>query len=432
MKKLLISAVMAMSVVAMSAPAFATNGTNIIGVGTISRSMGGVGAAAPQDAISAVFANPAAMCYIPCETSEVDFAGTVFDPTIKATFSAPGLGVTTSATSKGAPYAFPAIGIYTPINEKLRFGLAAYGVSGLGVDFKDTDLARIGVAAGFTAANTTDIRTQLAIMKFAPNLAYMITPNFSVGAALQINWAQLDLGDGDSHDFGFGTQIGLMYKRDAFSMGLTYQSPQSHKFKRVANFNHPDFIPFGLSRTDLVRDTLELEQPQQVVLGLAYDIIPNMLLVEVDGKWLNWGGAAGYEDFDWEDQWVVAVGAQVKPVDWLAIRAGYNYGNNPVKEHNGWLPGGAPGTAEVNLQGTPVNRFFYEYLRTVGFPAIVTNHVTAGIGVNISPKVSLNLGYMHAFENEMKETANPGVIGPVTMGSTLSENSYEFGVNIMF
>ena len=37
------------------AAALATNGDNIIGVGPISRAMGGVGIAHPQDAISAVF-----------------------------------------------------------------------------------------------------------------------------------------------------------------------------------------------------------------------------------------------------------------------------------------------------------------------------------------------------------------------------------------
>ena len=64
--------------VLLSTPAFATNGDNLIGVGPISRAMGGVGIAAPQDAISAVFANPAAMCFGPfCPSSQVDFAGTM-------------------------------------------------------------------------------------------------------------------------------------------------------------------------------------------------------------------------------------------------------------------------------------------------------------------------------------------------------------------
>ena len=59
--------------------ALATNGDNLMAIGPIARSMGGVGIAAPQDAISAVFANPAAMCFGPfCPGSEFNFAGTAF------------------------------------------------------------------------------------------------------------------------------------------------------------------------------------------------------------------------------------------------------------------------------------------------------------------------------------------------------------------
>ena len=404
-----------LSICVLSVPAFATNGDNIIGVGAISRSMGGVGAAAPQDAITAVFGNPAAMCYIPCETSEVDFAATVFDPSVRANVSL--FGQTHSATSQGAPYAFPAIGIYTPISENLRFGLAAYGVSGLGVDYKDTALKDfIGPPPG-----SLGIKTDLQIMKFAPNLAYRILPNLSVGVALQLNWAALDLGDGSGHNFGVGTQVGVSYKPvDRLSLGVTYQSPQQHTFKRIADLNG-----------DGQRDRLALEQPQQVVVAAAYDIIPNLLLMEVDGKWLNWASAVGYKEFDWKDQYVVAVGLQAKPVSWAAIRVGYNYGNNPVKEHNGWDPGFISGNS-IDVQGSQVNRFQYEYLRTVGFPAIVENHITAGVGINISKKVCLNLGYTHAFENTMTETTSAGGTGPITLKSSLSEDSYEFGLNIMF
>ena len=61
--------------------AYATNGDNLISIGPISRAMGGVGIAAPQDAISAVFSNPAAMCFgLYCPGSEFNFAGTIFMP----------------------------------------------------------------------------------------------------------------------------------------------------------------------------------------------------------------------------------------------------------------------------------------------------------------------------------------------------------------
>jgi len=413
MRKLLLSLVMALSVAALAVPAFATNGDNIIGVGAISRSMGGVGAAAPQDAITAVFGNPAAMCYIPCESSEVDFAASVFVPKVKASVTVPTLGgpFNVTAKSQGQPYAFPAIGIYTPISDKLRFGLAAYGVSGLGVDYKDTDLELINFG----------IRTQVSIMKFAPNIAYMILPNLSVGAALQLNWAQCDLGDGDTHDFGVGTQIGVIYKPiDGVSLGVTYQSAQNHNFNRVYNLD-------GLVTADTDRETLSLEQPQQVVVGLAYEPM-DMVLVEVDGKWLNWSNAKGYEDFDWKDQWVIAAGAQVKPLDWLAIRLGYNYGNNPVKSHNGWNPGEL-----VNVQGSMMPRFQYEGFRIVGFPAIAMHHLTCGVGINITPKVSLNAGYMHAFNKTIKESSmDLGGGATIDYDSSLYENSFEFGLNIIF
>jgi len=434
-KRTVLSLVVALSMTLLSVPAFATNGDNIIGVGTLSRSMGGVGVAAPQDAITAVFGNPAAMCYIPCETSEVDFAGTVFDPKIKTQVTTAVPGGSASANSTGAPYAFPAIGIYTPITPDWRFGLAAYGVSGLGVDYKDSDLRNLSATFSTFPPPAApplpgmDIKTDFQIMKFAPNIAYRILPNLSVGAALQVNWASLDLGSGSAHNFGVGTQVGVSYKPvDRLSLGVTYQSPQAHEFKRVYNFNDPSMVRFGLLTVDNARDTLTLEQPQQVVIGAAYDIIPGKLLAEVNGKWLNWGGAEGYKDFDWEDQYVVAVGVQGKPVDWLALRMGYNYGNNPVKEHNGWNPFGSR-----KLQGTPVNNFFYEYFRIVGFPAIVENHITAGAGINITKKVSVNVGYMHAFAKTIKEAsaAAPGV-GTVRLESQLSEDSYEFGLNIMF
>ena len=405
-----------LAVLCFSVPAFATNGDNIIGVGAISRSMGGVGAAAPQDAITAVFGNPAAMCYIPCQSSEVDFAATLFVPKVSGKIISP---ATTSdgdsASGQGLPYAFPAIGIYTPITPDLRFGLAAYGVSGLGVDYKDSKLKG---AFGFPSlgAPRADIKTDLQIMKFSPNLAYRILPNLSVGAALQVNWAQLDLGEGSAHTFSFGTQVGAIYKPiDPLSIGVTYQSPQANKFRRVYDFNG-----------DGNYDTLKLEQPQQVVLGLGYDVIPNKLLVELNEKWLDWSDSAGYSDFDWRDQYVTAVGAQYKPMNWLALRLGYNYGRNPVKAHNGWNP--SP-TATTNVQGTDTPTAQYEAFRIIGFPAIIEHHLTAGIGVNLSKKVSVNLGYMHGFKNSIQESSAGNAI---TYKSTLYEDSYELGLNIIF
>ena len=81
--------------------ALATNGDNLIGVGSISRAMGGVGIASPQDAVSAVFSNPAAMCFGGyCPSNETDFMGTVFSPHVKADITAGGNSYSAHADEK--------------------------------------------------------------------------------------------------------------------------------------------------------------------------------------------------------------------------------------------------------------------------------------------------------------------------------------------
>ena len=79
-KRTLILLFVSFALAMVPAAAMGTNGTNLIGIGPISRAMGGGGVASPQDAISAIFANPAAMCFGPyCPGSSVDFAGTYFN-----------------------------------------------------------------------------------------------------------------------------------------------------------------------------------------------------------------------------------------------------------------------------------------------------------------------------------------------------------------
>ncbi|MGD8338248.1 MAG: outer membrane protein transport protein, partial [Desulfobacterales bacterium] len=121
-----------------AAPAvLATNGTNLIGIGPISRAMGGAGVAAPQDATSAIFANPAAMCFGPfCPGSSVDFAGTIFVPSPKGDVNFRPIGFSGSDDSRLPPSVIPAVAVTAPINEKWRFGAGMYGVSGLGTDYK--------------------------------------------------------------------------------------------------------------------------------------------------------------------------------------------------------------------------------------------------------------------------------------------------------
>ncbi len=414
-------------VVSVAPPAIATNGDNLISIGPIPRSMGGVGIAAPQDAISAVFSNPAAMCFGPyCPGSEFNFAGTLFMPHVDAKVG----GI--SADSDDKVYAIPAIGLSVPITSTFplwRFGIAAYGVSGLGVDYRGTAIDQprfFDFGPGGQAPLVAGEYTQLQIMKFSPSIAFQPNENFSVGLGVHIDYSNLDLKRGSSFNYGLGVQLGAIYKTDMISLGVTYVSPQEVDHKNVIQFDP----------TQPVYNDLKLESPQQVGIGIAVEPLKDVLLVEVDGRWMNWSDASGYKDFDWKDQWILAVGAQFKPIKQLALRVGYNYGNNPVKTHNGWDGSFNPATGfpndAVKVQDAVFPRYYFETFRIIGFPAIVKQHITAGFGYEFSKKFALNAGYTHAFKETISENGTNLFGQPTTLQSSLSEDSVEFGMTFRF
>ena len=246
-------------------------------------------------------------------------------------------------------------------------------------------------------------------MKFAPAVSFLATERLSFGLALHIDYSSLDLGSGSAFNYAFGAQIGSIYKpSDNWSFGINYITPQEVDHVNVLNMG-------GYS-------DLELESPHQLGLGVAYEFTGIDLLLGFDVKWLGWSSATGYEDFDWEDQWVYAIGAQYKPTPKLALRAGYNYAKNPVKEHNNFV-----GTNNVNVQGTVMPEYYYETFRIIGFPAIVEHHITFGAGYEFSNSFSMHLGFMYAVENSISETGTD-FAGATTLESTLSETSLDFGI----
>jgi len=393
--------------------ALATNGDNLIGIGPVSRSMGGVGLAAPQDAISAVFANPAAMCFCPGSvTPQLEVATTLFFPTVHAHVQVPAAGIDSSAKSRSTLFLIPALGFVMPLDHKWRFGMAAYGVSGMGVDYRN----RLDINPA-VPGHQGDIFSQYQVMKLAPNIAYLINDNFSLGASFHLDYAVLDFGSRRASNYAVGLQLGTIYKIGPVFMGLSYSTPQT--------ISHEDVYDFAF---DGIQDTLKLELPQIAGLGLAYKP-SDYFLIEANSKWINWADAIGYKDFDWRNQWVYGLGVQYKPAA-VALRAGFNYGRNPVKAHNTF-----DSDTTRSVEGINVPAFNYEYLRVIGFPAITETHVTFGAGYEFSKKLSANIGYTHGFKNTISETGSNfgGQGGPnATITSDLKEDSFELGVSLKF
>jgi long-chain fatty acid transport protein len=416
----------------------ATNGDNLIGVGPISRAMGGVGIAAPQDAISAVFSNPAAMCFGAfCPSNQVDFAGTAFMPDIHASIATgpgpfPGISPVGVFSAHSDPKIFPipALGIsYSfPNLPQWRFGFGAYGVTGLGVDYRGTSIDQanfFNFGPGGTAPLASGAYSNLQIMKFAPTAAYQVNEWLSLGAAFNISYSTLDLRSGSNSGFAPGVQIGAIVKpHQSVSIGLTYTSPQDVK--------HGNVLP-GPNNS---LNSLSLSSPHNLGVGVSWEAIPRKLLFEADFKWLDWANADGYRDFGWKDQYVLGIGAQFKPIPKLALRLGYNYGNNPVKPDQNFVgatvtPFG-PNPKMTSVQGTPIPVYYYETFRTIGFPAIIEHHITAGIGYDVTDRFVVNVSFMYAFDNTITATGTNMAAQPTTLKSRLSETGVDLGLSWRF
>ena len=387
----------------LSAPeAWATNGDTLIGVAPASRAMGGAGVAAPQDAIGAIFANPAAVCMGPyCPGTEVVFASTIYNPSVKATVTMGSQVV--NAKSDMKPFIIPAVGLVTPISDRFRFGLGMFGITGMGVDYRNKG---IDLNPGSPGAEG-DIYTQLQILKFAPNLAFLVTPNFSIGTSLHLLYGSLDLGEGTSHNYGIGEQLGAIYRMGPCSIGASYTTAEKLTHERVADFGGTE------------QKELKMESPRTASAGIAWHPTDNLLL-EADAKWLNWSDADGYREFDWKDQWVYAVGMQYKDPDGLTLRLGYNYGKNPVRLHKNF---DLMGTTQI--QGNTVSNAGYEYLRIIGFPAIAEHHFSFGVGYQFTGSFEAHLGGMCALSNDVSES---DASGTYTFSSKVRETSYDIGL----
>ena len=226
---------------------------------------------------------------------------------------------------------------------------------------------------------------------------------------MSIDYASLDFGHGSSANYTLGAKLGALYHLGMFNFGACYTTPQKVNHQRVANFD----AAFG-SQT---MDDLDLEAPQSASVGVAFQ--PNKkFLVETDVKWYNWADADGYKDFDWDNQWVMAIGVQYKPIPALALRAGFNHGDSPVNVHNGFNLMGV-----TNIQGTRIPTLNYEVFRIVGFPAVVEDHATAGIGYEINKKIGVNFSYVHAFKETIRESS---IYNLVKLESSNYEDSLSF------
>ena len=391
----------------------ATNGDNLIAVGTKARGMGGTGIAISHGAESTLV-NPALITGI--ENTEISFGGTLFMPDITSGFS--GFPGATSYKSKADTNIIPEVSIAHKINENWFLGVGIWGTAGMGTDYSDAALAPFG--------GNQHMVTNLQLLQFAVPLAYK-TDGFSLAIAPILQYGNLDInyndfagnsnGAGLAQDFGFGFTLGATY--DFSSMGIkgltigtVYKSKIDMTYDGQLSTATQPFVDAGIfpgSMSD------HLEQPAEIGFGLSYVIDQHTFAF--DYRKVKWSNAKGYKDFGWEDQNIYAFGYQFSQENW-SLRAGYNYSSSAVVS----MPGGASQPASAALN----------FFNLLGFPATSEKHYTLGGTYEFTEQFSLDLAYVYSPKSN--KTFDIGGLGMSAPSITTShkENSVSFQLTYKF
>lgn len=415
-QKLVVSMLIASGLV--SPLAYATNGDEMMSVGSQNTALGGTGVANFVGADS-LWANPAMLGK--SKGAEVTGGVNLFKPTVTNTGMAGGAaGNSTADTSY-----IPDLSYSSRIDNGLTYGVAMAGIAGMGVDYTGAGASSMLIKA----------KSALSILRIVADVAYN-TDKYGVGFApifqsgsLMLSYDSTGLPGGGPYNAaqkknsstGFGFALGGYYNATPeMTLAAAYQTQIKAKYGTQISgagngFGLANGSPYGAPFGD------DLDQPAQMKLGVAYAVASNLTLT-ADYKLIQWGSAAGYKDFAWKDQTVISVGAKYAANGyWLGL--GYNHANDPIGE----LP--ASSGAPTEYRNSAVNMF-----NNLFFPAIVTNSYTFGGGYDISNALAIEGAAV--ITPEVKKTVNmatfTGMGAAATNTTTHSQKAYEVSLRYKF
>lgn len=361
--KKLVVAMFAAGMVASPLLAHATNGDEMMAVGSQSTALGGTGVAHFMGAES-VWANPAMLGK--SKGAEVTGGVVIFTPKVSNT-GVPALSGVTSESKAETSY-IPDVSYSSRISDNLTYGIAVAGIAGMGVDYQTSPATHIYA------------KSALSILRVLPTITYN-TKDYAVGfspvfqsGSLRLSYNASGLGMGNINptgtsdsSSGFGYSLGGYFNASsALTLAASYQSEIAAKYgTQISNAG----VGFGLTGASAFGD--DLNQPAEMKAGIAYAMSDSVTLT-VDYKQIQWGSAKGYKDFNWKDQTIVAVGAKYAANGyWLGL--GYNSGNDPIE----------------NLAAGVYRQECINFFNNMFFPAVVTNSYTFGGGFELSKSLAL-------------------------------------------
>ncbi|MCX7946035.1 MAG: outer membrane protein transport protein [Hydrogenophilus sp.] len=403
-----------------AAAAEATNGMNMEAFGAHAGGLGGA-SMAYDSGNSAVMNNPATLA-LRKPGNNFGLGVTHLGPDVVSYLDARQWEVPSGGTS----YWMPSVSWIRTTGNGWSYGFGVLAQGGMGTEYE---------AGSFLSPSGLPVRSEVGFARAMVPLAKRINERLAVAGQIDFVWAGLDMQmDMTAPQMAAGMMTGRLrasgpmaamlggmpmngyarfdvsdksdWKQQtrghgwAYKVGVHYRlSPEwavgvaFHSKTRLQDFSGSGRLGMGAMGVAPMaisgRYTIDnFEWPTTWAVGVAYEPTSNWM-VAADVKRLRWSdsmdvfrvrfsssmGDLGVElDQKWRDQTVYMVGVEYRPRPGLALRAGLNYGRNPLRA---------------------------EYLNPL-FPATVERHWTVGVGMRVTPKDSIAAAV--AFVPEVMQT----------------------------
>lgn len=400
-------------------------GLYLPGAGAVQGGMAGVSTAAPLDALGALYWNPAAIGRL--GRNEASIGGAFLYPDIYVSSSRPRLDGTIASgrtrSDSGFPL-LPSLGVVTKMDESspFTFGFGLTSLGGGGVNFPgDVNNPILSPTGPFGQVVLGPTFASMQLLQLNPSVSYQATDRLVVGVGPTVDLALVSFDPayfappnqipGFPNTFnsatnarpywGGGVRAGLVYSlTDSFDVGFGYTSPQ---WLETWRFNSRDNLGNPLTLA------LDATLPAIYSWGLAWRGTDRLTLA-ADLRYFDYentnlfGRPAREGGLGWESTFAVAVGANYQVTDRVAVRAGYQYNENPLRN----------ASTLFNIQS----------------PAIIQHAISVGTTVAVTDALSTSIGYSYGFENTV--TGRAVQIPNANISLEASGHSLLFNLQIKF
>lgn len=300
--------------------------------GALGRAYAGVGVDGTD--ISGVYYNPATMTLHPGTQIQAGFVAVGLDLAFEGK-DKDGNPITENGqyNTQAIPHGY----ISHQLTDSVWLGLAMTVPFGMGTEYKDD-----------WAWGSRGISAEVLTFDFNPNVAWKISDKLSLGAGMSIQYASADLklsmnpqnpgamtSEVDADSLAWGFNVGLMWSPlENLRFGLSYRSRINHNADGDLEIRRDGYL------LPLMDATATISTPAWAMATAAWDV-NDLLSLYATFRWTDWSSfkeltiesvQSNTIHNEWQDTYLVSVGADLRFTNWWTFRAGIGYETSAVDD----------------------------------------------------------------------------------------------------